>query len=82
MFYENTKDDVIGYEKTIKLDLASTVLLLDRPDSYTAGSYYSDFNYNLPEKFIKEGNPQIASYTAWYDENNIKAIQFIFTNGK
>jgi hypothetical protein len=81
MFYENTKVDVTSYEKKIKLDLTSTVLLLDRPDDYTAGSYYSDFKYNLPEDFINEGNPQIASYTAWFDENNIKAIQFIFTNG-
>ncbi len=81
MFYENTKVDVTSYEKKIKLDLTSTVLLLDRPDDYTAGSYYSDFKYNLPEDFINEGNPQIASYTAWFDENNIKAMQFIFTNG-
>ena len=81
MFYENTKVDVTSYEKKIKLDLTSTVLLLDRPDDYTAGSYYSDFEYNLPEYFINEGNPQIASYTAWFDENNIKAMQFIFTNG-
>jgi hypothetical protein len=82
MFYENEKVDVTSYEKKIKLDLTSTVLLLDRPDDYTAGSYYSDFKYNLPEDFINEGNPQIASYTAWFDENNIKAMQFIFTNGK
>jgi hypothetical protein len=82
MFYENTKVDVTSYEKKIKLDLTSTVLLLDRPEDYTAGSYYSDFKYNLPEDFINEGNPQIASYTAWFDENNIKAMQFIFTNGK
>ena len=47
-----------------------------------AGSYYSDFEYNLPEDFVKEGNPQIESYTAWSDENNIKAIQFVFTNDK
>jgi hypothetical protein len=82
MFYENEKVDVTSYEKKIKLDLTSTVLLLDRPEDYTAGSYYSDFKYNLPEDFINEGNPQIASYTAWFDENNIKAMQFIFTNGK
>ena len=43
MFNDNLSSDMRGYEKTIKLDLNSTVLLPDRPTEYAAGSYYSEF---------------------------------------
>lgn len=64
------------------MDLSVAVPLADRPASYTAGSYYEDFDYIFPEEFIKAGNPQLKSYTAWYDQNNIKGMQFTFGNGK
>ena len=56
--------------------------LADLPSSYTGGSYYTEFDYVLPDDFINAGNPQVTSYTAWYDTNNIKGMQFIFSNGK
>ena len=58
------------------------VPIAERPATYTAGSYYEDFEYIFPEAFMLAGNPQLKSYTAWYDENSIKGMQFIFANGK
>lgn len=46
------------------------------------GSYYTEFDYVLPDEFIKAGNPKVTSYTAWYDTNNIKGMQFTFSNGQ
>lgn len=45
------------YSKQITLDLSVPLPLTDRPDSYKTGSYYEDFDYVLPQDFIKEGNP-------------------------
>lgn len=42
-FNDDLSFDKSGYEKKIKLDYNSTVILPDRPTEYEAGSYYSLF---------------------------------------
>ena len=67
------------YSKQINLDL-TPFPLIDRPANFMNSSYYEAFEYVLPSDFIKKGNPKLKSYTAWYDQNNIKGMQFIFSN--
>jgi len=53
-----------------------------RPDSFILTDRYSNFTYTLPVDFVAAGNPQIKSYLAYYDDDNLEAVQFKFTNGQ
>ena len=70
------------YTRQIKLDLHSRVKLADRPADFVYQTYFTSFDYRIPADFIEAGNPQVTSYTAWYDQDYIKAMQFVFSNGQ
>jgi len=44
------------------------------PESFILTDQYSNFTYTLPAAYIAAGNPQIKSYLAYYDDDNLEAV--------
>jgi hypothetical protein len=69
--------------KQLDLNMNNLIRLADKPNSdlYDADSFYSRFQYVLPDEYIATGNVQLVGYEAWYDSYNIEGMQFTFNNG-
>jgi hypothetical protein len=68
------------YSAAISVDFAKTHMLPAKPDTYLNSNVYLPFVYLLPDSFVQNQHVIVQNFTAWYDDYNIKGIQFAFQN--
>jgi len=62
------------YTALLDLSLSDLEYTQCRPSEFELTEFYANFTYMLPDGFLKDGNPIIKSYTAYYDTDNLEGV--------